>query len=226
MHAGDRTCLESDEWFASLRSSRREDILTHARSSTLPPGALIYGMSDPPNGLWAVLEGQVQLKGYPTPGLEFLAMTVGPGRWFGELSVLDGGPRPHDATVSVSSRLLHLPVAAVHALGETSPDFYLDLARLACRHQRLARGVGDEMDVHECAFAVHGPALCLGTTIEEVVPSRAFARNPVEGSCVHPLIRPRRVCRGQRVRDAAGSFPWRRLPVRSPQNEPAFFGGP
>ena len=138
MHAGDRTCLESDEWFASLRSSRREDILTHARSSTLPPGALIYGMSDPPNGLWAVLEGQVQLKGYPTPGLEFLAMTVGPGRWFGELSVLDGGPRPHDATVSVSSRLLHLPVAAVHALGETSPDFYLDLARLACRHQRLA----------------------------------------------------------------------------------------
>jgi hypothetical protein len=37
---------------------------------SLAAGARIYGAVDPPGGLWMVLEGQVQLKGYPAIGLE------------------------------------------------------------------------------------------------------------------------------------------------------------
>ncbi|MGH1560429.1 Crp/Fnr family transcriptional regulator [Caulobacter segnis] len=82
----------------ALPPARRALLLRHARSRAFEPGALIYGIGDPPNGLWAVVEGQVRLKGYPAAGLEFLAMVLRPGTWFGEVSTLDGGPRPYDAS--------------------------------------------------------------------------------------------------------------------------------
>lgn len=150
--AADRTLLDADAWFGALPPARRELLIGHARPRAIESGRLIYALGDPPNGLWAVLEGQVRLKGYPAAGLEFLALTLRPGTWFGEVSTLDGGPRPHDAVAFGSARLLHLPMAVFHQLAEETPALYLDLGRLVCRHQRvaldfIAQTVGLPLDV-------------------------------------------------------------------------------
>lgn len=54
--------LAADPWFATMVAERREALLREARVELLAAGARIYGLGDPPNGLWAVLEGQVRLK--------------------------------------------------------------------------------------------------------------------------------------------------------------------
>ena len=134
----DRTLLDADRWFGSLTSERRDALIAEARVRTVPAGGLIYAMGDAPNGLWAVVEGQVRLKGYPAAGAEFLALILRPGTWFGEVSTLDGGPRPHDAAAFGPARVLHVPMAAFQRAAETLPALYHDVGRLVCRHQRIA----------------------------------------------------------------------------------------
>ncbi|WP_165184503.1 Crp/Fnr family transcriptional regulator [Caulobacter soli] len=136
--ADDRRTLEAGDWFAALPVERRELILGEASVSAVPDGARLYGAGDPPNGLWAVLEGQVRLIGYPASGMEILVRILGPGVWFGELSTLDGGPRPHDAVAFGSASVLHLSPASVARLGVQDGAFYRDLGLLVCANQRTA----------------------------------------------------------------------------------------
>ncbi len=152
MHDPDHAILATDGWFGAIPAARRERLLQDARLEVLENGARIYGSGDPPNGLWAVLDGQVRLKGLSANGAELLALIVRPGTWFGELSTLDGHPRPHDATAFGTARLLHVPVAAFARSAAADPELYRDLGLLVCAHQRtalrfIAQSVGQSIRV-------------------------------------------------------------------------------
>lgn len=131
-------CFDADPWFGSLAAGPRGSLIGAARERRLEHGALVYGAGDAPNGFWAVIEGEVRLKGYPAPGMEFLALAVRPGGWFGEVSTIDGGPRPHDAVAFGVTRLLHVSMASFTRLASETPALYHDLARLVCRRERMA----------------------------------------------------------------------------------------
>lgn len=128
----------TDPWFSGLAPARRQALLDRARSSQAPAGTRVYGIGDPPDGLWAVAEGEVRLMSYPAVGVEAVSMILGPGAWFGELSVIDGGPRPHDAIVVKPARLLHVALAAVEQVAEVQPLLFRDLGVLICTRQRSA----------------------------------------------------------------------------------------
>ncbi|RZM34290.1 MAG: Crp/Fnr family transcriptional regulator [Sphingomonas sp.] len=130
--------LESDSWFSGIAPGRRALLLREARTERLANGARIYGSGDPPNGLWAVLDGQVRLKSLSANGGELLALIVRPGTWFGELSTLDGYPRPHDAIAFGPTSLLHIAMPAFGRAATADPELYRDLGLLVCAHQRTA----------------------------------------------------------------------------------------
>lgn len=132
--------LEADAWFGQIPLERRKLLLKEVQVQSVAAGARLYRAGDPPNGLWAVVEGEVQLKSYPTAGLEFLAPILRPGTWFGELSTLDGLPRPTDAIAMESARVANVPMAGVARATAATPELYRDLAVLACWHQRIALG--------------------------------------------------------------------------------------
>ncbi|MDO9433392.1 MAG: Crp/Fnr family transcriptional regulator [Phenylobacterium sp.] len=125
-------------WFATLPADRQAVLLERARPSSVPAGSRIYGLGDPPDGLWSVVEGEVRLVSYPAIGVESVAMILGPGAWFGELSVVDGGPRPHDAVAVRPTRLLHVPLGAFEQIAMAHPILYRDLGVLVCARQRAA----------------------------------------------------------------------------------------
>lgn len=129
---------DAPPWFSTLHPARQAALLQRARPSTVLAGARVYGLGDAPDGLWSVVEGEVRLVSYPAIGLESVAMIVGPGSWFGELSVVDGGPRPHDAVAVRPTRLLHIPLAAFEQVAESHPLLYRDLGVLVCGRQRAA----------------------------------------------------------------------------------------
>jgi CRP-like cAMP-binding protein len=134
-----RTALMlQDPWFGAIPDPRRAALLGAATVVTKADGARVYATGDPPNGLWGVIEGRVRLLDYPVAGAEVLVQSLGPGAWFGELSTLDGGPRPQDAVASGSTTLMHVPDAAYQRLAEGLPALHHDLALLACAHQRAA----------------------------------------------------------------------------------------
>lgn len=136
MNPIERALVDADRWFGALPPARRTLLLDHAQIRAVPAGTRLYAVGDPPDGLWAVLAGQVRLMGYPADGVEQLALIVGPGTWFGELSTLDGGPRPHDAIAFGAARVLHVPMEAFGRAAAATPELYRDLGLLACAHQR------------------------------------------------------------------------------------------
>ena len=75
MSPADLAILEADSWFGQIPPQRRALLLSEAQVRTVASDTRLYGAGDLSNGLWAVLEGQVQLKGYPAAGLELLRRT-------------------------------------------------------------------------------------------------------------------------------------------------------
>jgi CRP/FNR family transcriptional regulator, cyclic AMP receptor protein len=140
MSPADLAILEADDWFGQIPADRRALLLAEAQVRTVDPGTRLYGADDPSNGLWAVIEGQVQLKGYPAPGLEMLVPILRPGTWFGETSTIDGLPRPTDAIAVEPARVVNVSMAAFERAAAAAPTLYRDLGVLACQHQRTALG--------------------------------------------------------------------------------------
>ena len=121
-----------------ISNERRALLLEEASARSVAAGVQIYGAGDPPGGLWVVLEGRVQLKGYPAIGVELPLPVFGPGTWFGETSTIDGLPRQTDAAAVEAARVLHISGAAVGRATAAAPGLYRDLAVLACLRQRMA----------------------------------------------------------------------------------------
>src|SRR5262249_8206905 len=65
--------------------------------------------------------------------------------WFGELSVLDGGPRPHDAVAQTPARLLFASLDRFEAAARQDAGLIRDLARLTGAHQRYAIRYAEQM---------------------------------------------------------------------------------
>jgi CRP/FNR family transcriptional regulator, cyclic AMP receptor protein len=130
--------LEQNGWFAALPPDRCATILARLRVREAEDGTHLYRLGDPPNGLHVVIEGRVRMVSYPAPGTEMVSIVFKPGRWFGELSVLDGLPRPHDAIVVGPSRIGRLPMAEIEAIADAVPGWWRELALLTCAHQRLS----------------------------------------------------------------------------------------
>lgn len=136
----DLAILEADAWFGRIPPARRALLLNEAQLRAIASGARLYSLGDPPNGLWALLDGHIRLKFYPAAGLELFALDFQPGVWFGEVSVLDGLPRANDAIASGPARVLNLPMAAFARAVAATPELYYDLGLLVCQHQREVAG--------------------------------------------------------------------------------------
>lgn len=136
----DLEILEADDWFGAIAPNRRALLLDKAQVRSVGAGAHLYNAGDLSNGLWAVLDGQVQLKGYPAAGMELLLPILRPGTWFGEVSTLDGLPRTTDAIAFEPARLVQVPMSGIAQAVAAAPELYRDLAILACQHQRVALG--------------------------------------------------------------------------------------
>ncbi|MBV8537957.1 MAG: Crp/Fnr family transcriptional regulator [Alphaproteobacteria bacterium] len=84
------------------------DVLRHARFERYRAMEKIFRKGDPPYGLLAVLKGRVKLSSRSADGKEILFDILESGRIFGEVALLDGKPRAHDATALEDSLLLVL----------------------------------------------------------------------------------------------------------------------
>lgn len=137
MHIDLQARFVTDGWFGSLPARQQHGLLGRGQIHDVESAAHVYRIGDPPNGLHAVVAGQVRLVSYPAAGQELVNMIVRPGRWFGELSVIDGKERPHDAIAAGPARVLTVPMTAIGALAADMPGLWHSLALLTCAHHRL-----------------------------------------------------------------------------------------
>lgn len=134
---GLRIALDSDPWFHSCREPLKAALLKQARILELVDGERLFARGEAALGLCCVIAGALRAGAVQPDGRETLLAWVEPYQWFGEISLLDGQPRTHDAVADGATRLLVVPQAALASWLDAHPECWRDLARLACEKLRL-----------------------------------------------------------------------------------------
>jgi CRP/FNR family cyclic AMP-dependent transcriptional regulator len=129
--------LDHNPWFAALPRALANAILRVAKIRRVKD-AVVFAVGDEPNGLFAVLSGCVHISHSASDGRLALLLVADAGTWFGETSVLDGGPRYSDALAVGPCELLHLDMAEFRRLSQQQVAHYAAFAKLLCNHHRLA----------------------------------------------------------------------------------------
>jgi CRP/FNR family transcriptional regulator, cyclic AMP receptor protein len=128
------------EWFFSLPASVEAAFRSVAAPRRYGDGELVHGRGDAPDGLYQIARGKVRVSGVTAGGRELLLTVLEAGSWFGEIAVLDGLPRTHDAHAVGDTELLQVSQAAFDSLVAARPELLRELVRLLCARLRLALG--------------------------------------------------------------------------------------
>ncbi len=133
-----RALLRAGRWFAALPEAMQEALLSEARVRRLSSGEVLFSRGDPPTGLFAIVEGELRISTVSDVGKEALLLLLGPPNWFGEVSVLDGQPRTHDAAAEGDAVVLQVPQAPLDAILDGQPRYWRYLGLLVASKLRLA----------------------------------------------------------------------------------------
>ena len=105
--------------FAVLPQAERDLLPTHVERQRLPPGVLLFRQGDPVqvagSGFFCLVDGLIKVSSLRRDGREAILAVLEPGNWFGEISLLDGSPRTHDATALTAIDVLVVPPEAFAA---------------------------------------------------------------------------------------------------------------
>ena len=139
---------ETTDGAASRRPEDTSFRVRRAFEREVHAGEVVFEEGDPGDVLFVIQAGQVELT-RSGPGRARLVARLGPGDFFGEMSVLLGRPRMSRAAAVSDGRLLQLDSATFEAMCVEQPEIAIRvIQRLAARaidlEQRLAAlGVDD-----------------------------------------------------------------------------------
>jgi CRP-like cAMP-binding protein len=85
--------LEGIPLFREVPPHHLRELARFARSETFAPGEVIVRIGDPGSTLYIVRSGRVSVVREHQSGSEMALATLGPGEFFGELSIFDGEKR-------------------------------------------------------------------------------------------------------------------------------------
>lgn len=103
----------------------------------LPANICLFARGDPPDGIYCVVAGAIRVSGLSTDGRETLLAIAEPPQWLGEIALLDGEPRTHDAWTEGATSLLHVNQQALDQLLVAHPEYWRNFGRLVTQKLRM-----------------------------------------------------------------------------------------
>jgi CRP/FNR family cyclic AMP-dependent transcriptional regulator len=133
-----RQVLLRSPWFGRLPADARDEVLDVGTLRRLSDGELVYAKQRAADGWYGVVAGAVRLGASGPDGRQGLLTFLEPGAWFGDISLFDGGPRPHDAIAHGPTSVLWLSTTQFEELLGRYPMLYRNFIELYCSRARLA----------------------------------------------------------------------------------------
>lgn len=128
--------IEQSELFAGLEPSLLRKIATAAERTRASAGELLFQQGDPADAVWGVLSGRVIETIRNEDGREMTFDIIEAGEVFGEVGVLDWGPRRVEAVAAEDSSLFRIGRRQFLELLQTSPELCFRVFALLCSHVR------------------------------------------------------------------------------------------
>jgi CRP-like cAMP-binding protein len=112
-------------------------------------GATVFREGDSGREMYVIIDGEVEVLRRSKRGHDTRVAILGPGDWFGEMSILDVLPRSASTRVLAPARLLRVTAHDLDALYRTDIKAYalfvLNVAREMSRRLRVADGLLAEL---------------------------------------------------------------------------------
>lgn len=124
--------------FGSLDDAERRAIADEMREVNFDPSQVIFARGDAGREIYLVVTGRVRISVLTAEGRELSFAHAEPGAIFGEIAMLDGGPRSADATAVGKVSALSLSKPAFKRLMETQPHVADAAVRFLCSRIREA----------------------------------------------------------------------------------------
>jgi CRP-like cAMP-binding protein len=137
--------LEQTGWLSDLLPHLRAALLDLSWIKRFDAGDRIYGLGDPPGGLYGLEEGCLALEAAQSddpPGKGFL---IHPGAWIGEGPVAGFDARITGAWATRPSKLLSIEIAAFRRVAAREPDLWRHLVLLGLQNQRRVIGLAQDL---------------------------------------------------------------------------------
>ena len=109
-------------------------------------GTRVVAEGDPAREMFVVLDGELEVLKKSRSGTEIRVAMLGPGGWFGEMSILDVQPRSASVRALAPSRVLRMSAESVERLLyrrdlKAYSLFVMNIARELSRRLRVADGI-------------------------------------------------------------------------------------
>jgi uncharacterized membrane protein len=121
--------------FALLDEQERATLAERVETVTFKAGTALFHRGDPGDSLYVVKTGEVEIFFKNDTGERILLETAAPGHFFGEISLLDGGPRTASATAKTDVELVVVDQGDLSELIQVRPGAAMEL--LAATGRRL-----------------------------------------------------------------------------------------
>lgn len=119
----DRAALSANRFFREMSADARDAIADRGRMRLLKVGEAIFTKGDPGDGVFVVLSGSLRYSNVSASGKEALVNILGPGKWMGDISAIDGRGRTLDCVALEDSELMHLGNRDFNQLLDELPEF-------------------------------------------------------------------------------------------------------
>ena len=108
--------LENNVWYSNLPSKFQNFILENTHLLEYSKDQMIFHYGDQFDGIYAVLEGAIQLGYSDAEGREAVVAIADPIMWFGEISLVDQQVRSHNAIALQKSMLMKIDAQSIQQL--------------------------------------------------------------------------------------------------------------
>jgi CRP/FNR family transcriptional regulator, cyclic AMP receptor protein len=124
--------------FAHLAATEQATLLKTMTRRVVQAQEVVFWIGDPGDTLYVIVEGRVAITAPDERGDHLVLDTLGPGAVFGEISLLDGGPRSATVRALADVTLLGLSRDAFHAFLRGHPDVAIGVLHIMGARQRAS----------------------------------------------------------------------------------------
>jgi uncharacterized membrane protein len=133
----DAALLAETPIFQLLDEQERQDLSAHLEVASFPAGTPIFNYGDPGDGLYVIRTGAAEVFFKDDTGQRIVLERLGAGDMFGELSLLDGGPRTASVLAVEDVEALRLDRSDLDQFLRQRPAAAMDLLAATGRRLRV-----------------------------------------------------------------------------------------
>ncbi|MGA8169994.1 MAG: Crp/Fnr family transcriptional regulator [Methylocystis sp.] len=141
--------VQRQGWLSLTPRSFQRDVLDRCFLARFEPGEPIYGVGDPPGGMFGLVSGGVSVSVAPGERGPYFAHFARPGTWMGEAAAITGQPRRVGLTATRNAELLHLPLQEILAIVDKNPGAWRLFALITIGHLDMAIGASDDLMIRD-----------------------------------------------------------------------------